>query len=87
MSLLSHTSSPPLQLELVAGWKWLAFTMSVKAPSETIVKPRPKPKGAKWADKPITVSTTRYQYDGRGIVAPPIDIFSLCPQKAALHVS
>jgi dipeptidyl aminopeptidase/acylaminoacyl peptidase len=48
----------------------LAFTLSVKAPTEPMVKPRSKPKGAKWADKPITVSTTRYQYDGRGIVAP-----------------
>jgi dipeptidyl aminopeptidase/acylaminoacyl peptidase len=44
--------------------------MNVKAPSETIAEPREKPEGASWAKGPITVTTTQYQYDGQGIVAP-----------------
>ena len=70
VAVVTHLQSSPSSLSWSPDGKWLAFTMSVKAPTESIVKARPKPKGAKWADKPITVSTTRYQYDGRGIVAP-----------------
>ena len=44
--------------------------MNVKGKSKSIVKSRTKPDGASWAKKPITVTTTRYQYDGRGIVEP-----------------
>ena len=44
--------------------------MNVNAPSEPIAKPRTKPEGANWAKKPITVTTTQYQYDGQGIVEP-----------------
>ena len=36
----------------------------------TIAEPRTKPEGANWAKGPITVTTTRYQYDGQGIVEP-----------------
>lgn len=70
VAVVTHLQSSPSSLSWSPDGKWLAFTMNVKAPTETIVKPRPKPKGAKWADKAVTVSTTRYQYDGRGIVAP-----------------
>ena len=70
MAVVTHLQSSPSNLSWSPDGRWLAFTLSVKAPTEPMVKPRSKPKGATWADKPITVSTTRYQYDGRGIVAP-----------------
>ena len=81
VAVVTHLQSSPSSLSWSPDGKWLAFTMSVKAPSETIVKPRPKPKGAKWADKPITVSTTRYQYDGRGIVAPAYRHIFIVPSE------
>ena len=70
VAVVTHLQSSPSNLSWSPDGRWLAFTLSVKAPTEPMVKPRSKPKGATWADKPITVSTTRYQYDGRGIVAP-----------------
>jgi dipeptidyl aminopeptidase/acylaminoacyl peptidase len=44
--------------------------MSVKASTQPIAKRRKAPEGAVWAKPPVTVTTTRYQYDGRGIVDP-----------------
>ena len=81
VAVVTHLQSSPSSLSWSPDGKWLAFTMSVKAPTETMVKPRPKPKGAKWADKPITVNTTRYQYDGRGIVAPAYRHIFLVPSE------
>ena len=70
VTVVTHLQSSPSSLSWSPDGKWLAFTMSVKTPAESLVKARPQPKGAKWAEKPVTVSTTRYQYDGQGIVAP-----------------
>ena len=81
VAVVTHLQSSPSSLSWSPDGKWLAFTMSVKAPTETIVKPRPKPKGANWADKPITVTTTRYQYDGRGIVAPAYRHIFIVPSE------
>lgn len=44
--------------------------MEVKKKTKPIAKRRTAPEGARWADAPVTVTTTRYQYDGRGIVDP-----------------
>ena len=81
VTVVTNLQSTPSSLSWSPDGKWLAFTMSVKAPAETIVKARPKPKGAKWADEPITVSTTRYQYDGRGIVAPAYRHIFIVPSE------
>ena len=69
-AVISQLQASPTSLSWSPDGKWLAFTMNVKAPSETIAKTRAKPEGADWAKKPITVTTTRYQYDGQGIVEP-----------------
>ena len=69
-AVISQLQASPSSLSWSPDGKWLAFTMNVKAPSETIAKTRAKPEGADWAKKPITVTTTRYQYDGQGIVEP-----------------
>tara|TARA_B110000008_G_scaffold58451_1_gene57914 strand:- start:932 stop:3010 length:2079 start_codon:yes stop_codon:yes gene_type:complete len=69
-ALISQLQASPSNLSWSPDGKWFAFTMNVKAPSETIAKPRNKPEGASWAKGPITVTTTQYQYDGQGIVAP-----------------
>ena len=69
-ALISQLRASPSNLSWSPDGKWFAFTMNVKAPSETIAEPREKPKGASWAKGPITVTTTQYQYDGQGIVAP-----------------
>ena len=69
-ALISQLRASPSNLSWSPDGKWFAFTMNVKAPSETIAEPREKPEGASWAKGPITVTTTQYQYDGQGIVAP-----------------
>ena len=69
-ALISQLRASPSNLSWSPDGKWFAFTMNVKAPSETIAEPREKPDGASWAKGPITVTTTQYQYDGQGIVAP-----------------
>ena len=63
-AVISQLQASPSNLSWSPDGKWLAFTMNVKAPSETIAEPRTKPEGASWAKGPITVTTTRYQYDG-----------------------
>ena len=67
---ITQLSESPSSLSWSPDGKWIAFTMNVKAKSNAIVESREKPEGAIWAKKPITVTTTRYQYDGRGIVEP-----------------
>ena len=69
-TVISQLQESPSSLSWSPDGKWLAFTMNVKGKSTSIVKSRTKPVGASWAKKPITVTTTRYQYDGRGIVEP-----------------
>jgi dipeptidyl aminopeptidase/acylaminoacyl peptidase len=69
-AVISQIQASPSNLTWSPDGKWLAFTMNVKAPSETIAEPREKPEGASWAKNPITVTTTQYQYDGQGIVEP-----------------
>ena len=69
-ALISQLLESPSSLSWSPDGKWLAFTMNVKASSESIAKPRTQPKGASWAKKAITVTTTQYQYDGQGIVEP-----------------
>ena len=69
-TIISQLQESPSSLSWSPDGKWLAFTMNVKGKSTSIVKSRTKPDGASWAKKPITVTTTRYQYDGRGIVEP-----------------
>ena len=69
-AVVSQLQESPSNLSWSPDGNWLAFTMNVKALSETIAEPRVKPEGASWAEKPITVTTTQYQYDGQGIVEP-----------------
>ena len=68
--VISKLNESPSGLTWSPDGKWLAFTMRVKAESKSLIEERDKPDGASWAKKPITVTTTRYQYDGRGIVEP-----------------
>jgi len=67
---ISQLQASPSNLSWSPDGKWLAFTMNVKGSTQPIAKQRTKPKGATWAEKPIAVTTTRYQYDGQGIVEP-----------------
>ncbi|MDA9633874.1 S9 family peptidase [Pseudomonadota bacterium] len=69
-ALISQLQASPSNLSWSPDGKWLAFTMNVKSPPETIAETRTKPEGATWAKGPITVTTTQYQYDGQGIVEP-----------------
>ena len=69
-SVVSHLQQSPSDLTWSPDGQWLAFTMSVKASTQPIAKRRKAPEGAVWAKPPVTVTTTRYQYDGRGIVDP-----------------
>jgi acylaminoacyl-peptidase len=55
--------------------------MNVKGEGVSFVEQRDKPKGATWAKKPITVTTTRYQYDGRGIVEPSYRHIFIVPSE------
>ena len=67
---ITQLQASPSSLSWSPDGKWLAFTMNVKGENISFVEQRDKPKGASWAKKPIVVTTTRYQYDGRGIVEP-----------------
>ena len=69
-SVASHLQQSPSDLTWSPDGQWLAFTMSVKKSTPPIAKRRKAPEGAVWAKPPVTVTTTRYQYDGRGIVDP-----------------
>ena len=69
-AVISQLQKSPSNLSWSPDGKWLAFTMNVKASTKPIAKQRSKPEGANWAKKPITVTTTQYQYDGQGIVEP-----------------
>lgn len=69
-AVITQLQKSPSNLTWSPDGKWLAFTMNVQASFEPIAKSRAKPEGAEWAKKPITVTTTQYQYDGRGIVEP-----------------
>ena len=69
-AVISQLPTSPSNLSWSPDGKWLAFTMNVKASTQPIAKQRKKPEGATWAEEPITVTTTQYQYDGQGIVEP-----------------
>ena len=69
-AVISQLPKSPSNLSWSPDGKWLAFTMNVKASTQPIAKQRKKPEGASWAEEPITVTTTQYQYDGQGIVEP-----------------
>ncbi|MEC9215127.1 MAG: S9 family peptidase, partial [Pseudomonadota bacterium] len=69
-SVASHLQQSPSDLIWSPDGQWLAFTMSVKKSTPPIAKLRKAPEGAVWAKPPVTVTTTRYQYDGQGIVDP-----------------
>ena len=69
-AVISQLQQSPSSLSWSPDGKWLAFTMNVKSESESIAEPRDKPLGAKWAKEPITVTSTRYQWDGQGIMEP-----------------
>ena len=69
-AVISQLPTSPSNLSWSPNGKWLAFTMNVKASTQPIAKQRKKPEGANWAEEPITVTTTQYQYDGQGIVEP-----------------
>ena len=68
--VISKLNESPSGLTWSPDGKWLAFTMSVKAENEPIAEPRDIPDGASWADEPIVIKNTQYQYDGSGIVEP-----------------
>ena len=67
-----------VDLPTAPGWlafspddETLAFTRSVAAETEAPLYKAPKrPKGAKWAASARVIESVRYQFDGRGIVAP-----------------
>ena len=67
-----------VELPTAPGWlafspddETLAFTRSVVAETEAPLYKAPKrPKGAKWAASARVIESVRYQFDGRGIVAP-----------------
>ena len=69
-ALLTNVAKTPSAVSWSRDGKWLAFTMNVPAKKKTIVKARVKPEGATWAEPVRVIDTVRYQFDGRGIVAP-----------------
>lgn len=70
-------SGPVLKIDRGAGgfvWspdgKYFAFTMSVPAKPEPMVKPPAKPTGANWAEPPKVIESVIYRFDGRGFLEP-----------------
>ncbi len=69
-ALVTNVRKSPASLSWSPDGRWLAFTMNLPSISEPVAKARPKPKGAKWSEPARVIDTVRYQFDGRGIVAP-----------------
>lgn len=69
-ALVTNVQESPGSLIWSPNGRWIAFTMAVAAESKPVAKPRKAPDGATWAPAPKTISSVRYQYDGRGIVEP-----------------
>ncbi len=70
-ALIVDLPTAPAWLAWSPDDQMLAFTRSVIAESEPALYTAPKrPKGAKWAATARVIDTVRYQFDGRGIVAP-----------------
>ena len=80
-TVITQLQQSPSNLSWSPDGKWLAFTMNVKGESVSFVEERAKPKGASWAKKPVIVTTTRYQYDGRGIVEPSFRHIFVVPSE------
>ena len=80
-TVITQLQQSPSNLSWSPDGKWLAFTMNVKGESVSFVEERDKPKGASWAKKPVIVTTTRYQYDGRGIVEPSFRHIFVVPSE------
>ena len=69
-ALVATLERSPSDLTWSPDGRTLAFTSRIKGTPKSLVKKRKPPKGAKWSAAPIVVDTVRYQFDGRGIVAP-----------------
>ena len=78
-AVITQLQDSPSYLSWSPDGKWLAFTMDVKSETELIAEPRDKPEGANWAKGPITVTTTRYQWDGQGIMEPAYSHIFIVP--------
>ena len=69
-ALIASPDKKPSNLSWSPDNSSLAFTMPVPVEAETLVKPREKPAKANWAEPARLITSVRYQFDGRGIVAP-----------------
>lgn len=59
----------------------LAFTMAVEAKGAKLVSPRPKPKGAKWAEPPVVIDRARYRTNGAGFLELAYDHVFIMPAE------
>ncbi len=70
-ALLADLASAPQWLAFSPDDRQIAFTQSIPQKVDSpLYKAPKKPKGAKWSAAAKVVDTVRYQFDGRGIVAP-----------------
>jgi len=65
-AMLTHLTHAPGGISWSPDGKWIALTMFVEAPSESMVTLPRKPDGAEWADPPKLITKLRYRADGRG---------------------
>ena len=70
-ALLADLADAPRWLAFSPDDRQIAFTQSIPQKVDApLYKAPKKPKGAKWSAAAKVVDTVRYQFDGRGIVAP-----------------
>ncbi len=65
---LANVLDGPDSLSWSPDGRWLAFTMSVKAESEPLAKPRSGPEGSSWSEPVKVFDAVRYKRDGTGFV-------------------
>ncbi len=70
LARISQLDRSPRGLSWSPDGKYLAFTMKVPTSEPKLVQPRPKPKGARWADHPKVITRLKHEADGSGYIEP-----------------
>ena len=65
---LANLKDGPDALSWSPDGRWVAMTLSVKADSEPLAKPRSGPEGSEWSEPVKVFDAVRYKRDGRGFL-------------------
>ncbi len=78
---LSQLPKSPSGLSWSPDSRKIAFSMLVPEKPIVLVKAPPKPKGAKWAEKPRVTTRLKHESDGVGYVEPGFSQYFVIPEE------